>query len=123
MQPRDYTTPPNVFPASPLKGAPVINNEGQTLGKIEEVVLDLDTGRIAYAVLVFGGFLGLGEKLFAIPWGALRFDHENEQFMLAVPKDMLREEDGFDPNHWPNMADRVWGERVHAQFGYSPYWV
>jgi sporulation protein YlmC with PRC-barrel domain len=69
-----------VLSATTLINDDVKNNAGDNLGKIEDVMLDVDTGRISYAVLSFGGFLGMGDKLFAIPWNALRLNTEEKCF-------------------------------------------
>ena len=85
-------------------------------------MIDLDTGRIAYAVLSFGGFLGMGDKLFAIPWGALAVDKVEKRFILDVDKERLKLAPGFDKEHWPNMGDRSWGSQVYTYYGAKPYW-
>lgn len=95
---------------------------GEDLGKIEELMVDTDTGRIAYAVLSFGGFLGMGNKLFAIPWKALRFSTVDDMFVLDIPKDRLKEAPGFDKDNWPDTADVDWSRQVHAYYGIDPYW-
>ena len=87
---------PRVLSASTLAGDPVSNSEGEKLGKIEDFMIDLDSGRIAYAVLSFGGFLGVADKLFAIPWEALRLDTESHEFVLNVNKRALQNAPGFD---------------------------
>jgi len=85
-----------VLSASTLMGDSVVNREGDDLGGLEELMIDLIGGRIAYAVLSFGGFLGLGEKLFAIPWDALALDQEEERLILDVDEEMLEDAPGFD---------------------------
>lgn len=116
------TATPRVLSATSVIGDRVRNSAGENLGKIEEVMLDLHAGRIAYAVLSFGGFLGLGDKLFAIPWQALRLDAENECFVLDVDKEVLKNAPGFDKNNWPEVSDPGWGAEVYAHYGYEPYW-
>jgi sporulation protein YlmC with PRC-barrel domain len=111
-----------VLSASTLIGNQVRNPEGERLGRIEDIVIDLDAGRIAYAVLSFGGFLGIGDKLFALPWSALALDQEAEEFVLDVDKDMLKRAPGFDKDDWPNMADRHWGTEIHRYYRRTPYW-
>ena len=64
-------THPNVLSATAVIGDSVVNRAGESLGKIEELMLDLEKGRVAYAILSFGGFMGMGEKLFAVPFEAL----------------------------------------------------
>jgi|GEM_PF-1133054 len=105
-----------------LKGSKVRNPQGDDLGKIEEFMIDLNTGRIAYGVLSFGGFLGMGDKLFAVPWMALARDEARNEFVLNVDKDRLKNAPGFDKNNWPNMAEPRWGEDIHAYYEQEPYW-
>ena len=113
---------PEVLSASTLIGDDIRNTRGEKLGKLEEIMLDLDAGRVAYAVLSFGGFLGVGDKLFAIPWEALEVDTENKEIVLDVPKEKLEEAPGFDKDNWPQTTDRQWLAEVHAYYGYDPYW-
>lgn len=114
---------PQVMGADTLINDRVETPEGDDLGKIEEIMLDVGSGRIAYAVLSCGGFLGLGEKLFAVPWNALKLDPENKRFVLDVDKERLKEAPGFDKNNWPEMADERWAEETHAYYGSRPYWM
>src|SRR5215212_4983254 len=99
---------PEVMAASDFEGEDVVNRQGETLGDIEEIMLDVRSGRIAYAVLSAGGFLGIGEKYFAIPWSALTLDTDRKCFILDVDKDRLLKAPGFDRDHWPSMADERW---------------
>jgi len=116
-------TYPRVLSASTVAGDAVRNSEGEDLGKIEDIMLDLEASRIAYAVLSFGGFLGMGNKLFAIPWEALTLDAENKCFVLDVPKANLENAPGFDKDNWPDMANRTWGSKIYAHYGREPYWL
>jgi len=111
-----------VMSAGTLAGDRVRNSAGEDLGKIEEIMIDVAAGRVAYAVLSYGGFLGMGNKLFAVPWEALRLDEEEHQFILAVDKTTLEEAPGFDKDNWPDMADPNWGSQVYSHYGYKPYW-
>lgn len=111
-----------VLPTSSIIGEEVRNLAGDDLGKIEDIVFDLQDGRIAYAVLSFGGFLGVGDKLFAIPWSALSMDPDEKYFVLDVDKKMLRNAPGFDKDNWPDMADRSWGRQIHKYYSRDPYW-
>jgi sporulation protein YlmC with PRC-barrel domain len=115
-------THPNVLSATSVIGDNVVNPAGENLGKIEELMLDLEKGRVAYAVLSFGGFMGMGEKLFAIPFEALKLDTSREHFMLDVAKDKLKNAPGFDRNNPPKASDRTWGAEVYKFYGYKPYW-
>src|ERR1017187_3305450 len=113
---------PTVLAADTLTGDKVVNPQKEDLGKIEHLMIDLGRGRIAYAVLSFGGFLGMGDKLFAIPWSALALDTIEKRFILNVDKELLKSAPGFDKDHWPNMADHAWGTKVFTYCGPNPYW-
>jgi hypothetical protein len=111
-----------VLSAGTLKGDRVRNPAGDDLGKIEDIMLDVRSGRVAYAVLTFGGFLGMGNKLFAIPWQALTLNERDHEFILDVDKGVLENAPGFDKDNWPDMADPDWGKQMYNYYGYEPYW-
>ena len=113
---------PDVMDAASLTGDHVVNAAGEHLGRIEAIMLDVRSGRIAYAVLSFGGFLGIHDKLFAIPWSALTLDAVHKRFVLDVAKERLEEAPGFDKAHWPSMADPAWAAEIHAYYETDPYW-
>jgi hypothetical protein len=73
-------------------------------------------------VMSCGGFLGLGDKLFAIPWGALTLDADRKCFVLDAERERFEQAPGFDKDHWPTMADSSWADSVHDFFGVRPYW-
>jgi PRC-barrel domain len=103
-------------------GSKVVNAQNEDLGKIEDLVIDAGAGRIAYAVLSFGGFLGMGDKYFAIPWNAFRFNLAEKHAVLNLDKKQLENAPGFDKDNWPNMADSTWGTNIYKHYGYTPYW-
>jgi sporulation protein YlmC with PRC-barrel domain len=113
---------PRVLSVSALTGDPVYNTAGEKLGSLEDIVIDASSGRIAYAVLSFGGILGIGDKLFAIPWGAMQLDVDNKRILFDVPKERLELAPGFDKNNWPDMADERWGAEIYGFYGQTPYW-
>lgn len=106
------TMQPNFLSASTLNGDDVVNPQGETLGNLKDIMLDINTGKISYAVLSFGGVFGLGDKLFAVPWSALRIDGDNKNLVLNVSKDRLKDAPGFDKDHWPNFADPTFGRTL-----------
>lgn len=108
--------------ASTLIGDRVDNAQGDKLGDLKEIMLDVDSGRVAYAVLDFGGFLGMGDKFFAVPWQAFSVDETNHRMILNVEKDTLEQAEGFDKNDWPDTSNPEWGRRIHQHYGYTPYW-
>ncbi|MEX3958682.1 PRC-barrel domain-containing protein [Trinickia sp. EG282A] len=113
---------PYVMAASTLEGDKVMCSDGNEVGKIKEIMLDVYTGRIAYAVMSVGGFLGIGDKLLAIPWNALTLDTDRKCFQLGVTSDTVKNAPGFDKNHWPAMADVAWANELHDYYGSAPYW-
>ena len=112
---------PHLMGADTLLGNDVYNHKDEDLGDIKEIMLDMPTGRVSYAVLSFGGFLGLGEKFFAVPWNALTLDTVNKRFVLNVEKESLKDAPGFDKDRWPNMADQTWVKEIHTYYGTKPY--
>ena len=120
---RDHVGPgPEIMAAATLTGNDVVNAAGEDLGEIEHIMLDVPRGRIAYAVLSFGGFLGMGEKLFAIPWNALKLDVTNKCFILNASVEQLQNAPGFDKGQWPSMADQKWARDIHSYYSSPPYW-
>lgn len=110
---------PALMGADTLLGNDVCNKDGDNLGDIKEFMIDMASGKIAYAVLSFGGLFGMGDKLFAVPWPALKLDTANKRFTLAVSKDVLKDAPGFDKEHWPSMSDKAWAAGVHRFYGTS----
>jgi sporulation protein YlmC with PRC-barrel domain len=108
---------PGLMGATTLVGDDVCNPHGEDVGEIKEIMLDMRSGEVAYAVLSFGGFLGMGEKLFAVPWRALQLDTENKRFVLNVDQDRLKNAPGFHKSNWPDMADQSWAREIHAYYG------
>ena len=112
----------DIVPAKSVLGSTVVNADYQDLGRIEDLVLDAGAGRIAYAVLSFGGFLGVGDKYFAIPWYAFQFHLAEKRIVLNVDKRLLESAPGFDKTNWPDMADSNWGTSIYKHYGLAPYW-
>ena len=108
---------PGLMGATTLVGDDVCNPHGEDVGEIKEIMLDMRNGEVAYAVLSFGGFLGMGEKLFAVPWRALQLDTENKRFVLNVDQDRLKNAPGFHKSNWPDMADQSWAREIHTYYG------
>lgn len=104
-----------------ILGNDVYNPGNEKLGHIKEIMLRISDGTVAYAVLSFGGILGMGDKLFVVPWEALKLDTKNERFVLNVEKDRLRTAPGFDKDEWPDMTDPVSVSKVRSfYFGENP---
>lgn len=110
-----------VLSASTLVGDKVKNPKGEDLGKIEELMIDLQSGRVAYAVISFGAGFMHGGKLFAIPWASLAVDQTEKQFILNVTREMLETAEGFDKDNWPDMADPAFLTRTYTHYGIKPW--
>jgi sporulation protein YlmC with PRC-barrel domain len=108
---------PALMGADTLIGDDVYNHNDEELGDIKEIMLDMRTGQIAYAVLSFGGILGMGDKLFAVPWERLTLDTVNKRFLLNVEKNQLKDAPGFDKNNWPDMGSEAWNQQMEAFYG------
>ncbi|TDN57747.1 PRC-barrel domain-containing protein [Paraburkholderia sp. BL10I2N1] len=114
---------PYVMAAATLDGDKVISADGEHVGKISDIMLDVRGGRIAYAVLSEGGFLGMGTALHAIPWSALTLDTDEKCFRVDITAERIKNEPGFDKDHWPSMADTQWATTVHQYYNREPYWT
>jgi sporulation protein YlmC with PRC-barrel domain len=106
--------------ADMLAGIDVFDHRSEYIGEIKDIILDVHSGRVDYAILSFDGFQGLGEKLFAVPWSALLFDTGQRCFLLDVEKEQLRSAPGFDKDEWPDMADQWWEKEIHSYYGTAP---
>lgn len=114
--------PSGLVRATDVLGATVKNEHGVSVGKIDDLVLDVERSRIAYGVLSFGGFLGMGEKLFALPWPTLSHRGGVKEPVLHVDPERLKNAPGFDRNHWPSMS-QPWGTDIHSYYGTQAYWT
>ncbi|HEY9278406.1 MAG TPA: PRC-barrel domain-containing protein [Methylotenera sp.] len=108
---------PRLMGADTLIGNDVYSRDDTDLGDIKEIMLDTASGNVCYAVLSYGGFLGVGEKLFAVPWKALKLDTVNKRFILDADSSKLESAPGFDKDNWPNMADETWASSIHNYYG------
>ena len=106
-----------VLGANTLIGSDIFSQNNEDLGNIREIMLDVYSGKVCYAVMSHGGFLGIGEKLFAVPWQALKLDTEHQRYVLDIDVAKLDAAPSFDKDHWPNMADEKWADGIHSFFG------
>ena len=111
----------NAFMVEKIIGSKVINMKGETLGKIENLVVDIDTGRIVYAVLESGGFLGIGDKLFPVPWVSLAALPSEGIFFLNQSKEQMEKAPAFEKDKLPNVGDMHWGEGILKHYGVPGY--
>lgn len=109
--------------AGTLTGDTVRNRQDEELGNVEEIMIDLDSGRISYFVLSAGGFLGVGDKYFAIPWELLEVDTENHDVVVDLSKETVENAPGFDKDNWPDASDLNWLSDIYTYYGTEPYWA
>lgn len=113
---------PDLMGASTLVGDNVFSSDNEEIGKIKEIMLEVESGHIVYAVMSCGGFLGLGDKLLALPWPALTLDTTHKCFVLNVSAEKVKQAPGFDKDHWPAMADIGWATTLHEYYGTRAHW-
>jgi sporulation protein YlmC with PRC-barrel domain len=113
-------TPLRRLTATSIIGDRVENTSGDNLGKIDNLMVNLQTGQVEYAVVEFGSFLGIGGKLFAIPFHELRVDPVKEVFVLNRSKEYLKDIPGFDQTHWPGTNEHAYFDDVNNYWGTRP---
>lgn len=119
----DTTNPSGrLIGADQVQGTVVFGADGTTLGRVEDVMLDKLSGRVAYAVLSFGGFLGIGGRYYPLPWEKLRYDTTLGGYVVDVDKSTLEGAPSYAEDETVAWDDRVWGERVAGYYGARPFW-
>jgi len=107
--------PVHILTASSVIGDGIASKNGKSIGKIKDVMLNILDGKIQYLVIEFGGFMGFGEKLFAVPFSAVRLNARNQEFVLDIEKEFLEKAPGFDKDHWPETNSHYFD--VNAYWG------
>lgn len=105
-----------------VSGTKVENPKRDGLGHIDEIMIDKISGQVAYAVLKYGSFLGMGGKLFALPWDVLQYDPDRNAYVVNVPEDRLKDAPSFDESNWPDLGDRTYGKQLHDYYGSKADW-
>ena len=101
-----------------MAGRRVENTDGDNLGHIEDVMIDKITGQVGYAVLNYGSFLGMGGRLFAMPWDMMNYDKQRDAYVVGVPIERLKLAPSFDAAQaWPDMSDHVFGTEIRDYYG------
>ena len=114
---------PKLLSSSTIDGMKVINKSHEDIGKLKDLMIDWNNGNVAYAEMSFGGFLGIGDKYFAIPLDAFSFEYDDgkDYAVLNVSKEQLENAPGFDKDNWPKNADYTFIDSVHTHYGYDSY--
>jgi sporulation protein YlmC with PRC-barrel domain len=108
--------------ADKVSGTPVYNAAGESLGEIYDVMVDKVSGKIAYAVMSFGGFLGIGEQYHPIPWSLLKYDTRQGGYIVNLDKQQLEGAPVYSEDAEPRWGDRIYDEKVYNYYNASPYW-
>jgi hypothetical protein len=108
--------------ADKVEGTPVVNPTGEKLGSIERIMIDKPSGKVAYAVMSFGGFLGIGDRHHALPWGALKYDTELDGYVVNLDRQRLTNAPTFARDDAVDLEDPAMGRRLHDYYGVTPYW-
>lgn len=114
-----------LIPAGRVNGTDVYNTAGDKLGSVDDVAIDKVSGRVAYAILSFGGFLGIGERLHPMPWDVLSYDVGKKGYVIPLSKTQLEAAPNFEPHElsgWEDTHARKSIFEYYAPFGALPYW-
>jgi sporulation protein YlmC with PRC-barrel domain len=111
---------PHTLSTSTLTGTNVENLNGDKLGSVKDLMIDLESGQVLYAVLSHGGFLGIGTDYFAVPMQAFKYSQDDDQTIrLDADDDTLDNAPGFDKDNWPSTSSNDFTDRVYKHYGYE----
>ena len=105
-----------------VEGTAVYNREGEKLGSIHTLMIDKTSGKVAYAVMSFGGFLGIGDRYHPLPWSVLDYETSQGGYVVDLDRSKLEGAPTYGTSETPNWSDRSWGQQVHDYYGTRPYW-
>ena len=108
----------SLISADKVQGTNLYSRDGDDLGEVESIMIDKPTGKVAYAVVAFGGFLGIGQQRRALPWSVLHYDTRQNGYVIDAGNDVIRATPAINENY----GDRTWGSKLHEHFGVPPYW-
>jgi hypothetical protein len=120
MEHRDETTA--LISSGKVTGTNVYDTAGDSLGEIHDVMIDKRSGKIAYAVMSFGGILGLGEDYHPLPWSTLKYDTRQGGYVVGITKEQLEKAPTYGRNETPAWGDRSFEKKIHDYYGTAPYW-
>jgi len=117
------TTHSRLIASDKVEGTTVYNPSGEKIGSIENVMIDKLSGKVAYADMSFGGFLGMGDKHHPLPWSLLKYSTDMDGYVVNIDKDKLKNAPTFDTSKSPEWEDQTWGQQVHSYYSATPYWL
>jgi PRC-barrel domain len=105
--------------ASKVEGTAVYNRQGEAIGSVYDVMIDKRSGDVAYAVMSFGGFLGIGQRYHPLPWNMLDYDERQSGYVVDLNKEMLEKAPSYAQDHEPNWADQTYVRRIDDYYDRS----
>lgn len=115
-----------LIPAERVNGANVFDQQGEKIGKVEDLAIDKQSGQVAYAIIGFGGLFGLGERYYPVPWSVLQYDTERRGYVTPLSAKALEEAPSFEPRElsgWSDAQSRHALQDYYATYGAAPYWL
>lgn len=109
--------------ADKVEGTDVYNTAHEKLGTVKSLMIDKHSGKVAYAVMSFGGFLGIGDEYHPLPWQTLDYDTDQGGFVVDLDKKALEDAPRVRLDKAVDWEDRGWGEKVHDYYKVPPYWA
>lgn len=107
----------SLIAADKVEGTPVYNAEDEKLGTVDKLMIDKRSGKVSYAVMSFGGFLGVGESYHPLPWDSLTYDVEKDGYVVTLTREQLEAGPHYDRNSEPDWRDRAVGQRIDDYYG------
>jgi len=108
--------------ADKVKGTKVYNSDGENLGEVDDLMIDKRSGQVAYAIMSFGGFLGIGDRYHPLPWSILTYDPERGGYVVDLSREVLERAPAFAAGGAPDWGNREYETGIHDYYGVSPYW-
>jgi hypothetical protein len=112
----------SLISADKVEGTAVYNRQGEKLGTVQDIMIDKISGKVAYAVMSFGGFMGIGDRYHPLPWGVLTYDTQKGGYMVDLDRTTLERAPTYAGGETPDWGNRGWGEQLHQHYGARPYW-
>ena len=110
----------NLIAASKVEGTSVYNRQGESLGSVYDVMINKRSGKVEYAVMSFGGFLGMGQSYHPLPWQVLEYDERQGGYVVDLDKDRLLNAPSYGVNNAPDWTDRTYSQRIDDYYGIPP---
>ncbi|KCZ53498.1 PRC-barrel domain-containing protein [Hyphomonas chukchiensis] len=106
-----------------VEGTHVYNAAGEKLGTVDAIMIDKYEGKVAYAVMSFGGFLGIGEQYHPLPWQSLDYDERKDGYVVNMTTEELKSAPTLGKDEYDRLKDRIYGAAIYSHYGHTPYWI